>query len=409
MTIVRRLLEARSGLENPAVPISAADVWQRLGFESVTDAGESVSVESALGIPAVLRGAQIIASTAAGLPLKVRASADDERVDPPWMGTSDITGMTHFECMETTFLHEVLWGDAFWFKVRDSRQVVVDKVPVHPARIRVDVVPWGREKIKFEKVFVLDGTIPLTAYEILHFPGPSTDGVRGISEVAKVRQSLGIAIAAERTAARIYGQGLMLSGIIEAAGDLTKEQADKLKANWAAKYGGGSYTVGDVAVLDNGAKFRELTMPPGDAEFLASRQFSVTEIARWLGLPSWMLNDQEKSTSWGTGMEQQFTTFVQLTMLPKLRRVESRITAELASTAGAYAEFAVEGLLRGDSAARAAFYASGITNGWLVPNEPRAMENLPPVEWGDKPYRPYNEPASGAKPTTASALPGGSS
>jgi HK97 family phage portal protein len=92
-------------------------------------------------------------------------------------------------------------------------------------------------------------------------------------------------------------------------------------------------------------------------------------------------------------MEQQFATFVKLTLKPYLQRIEQRVTRELLPSS-AYAEFNVEGLLRGDSKARAAFYNAGITGGWLVPNEVRERENLQPVEWGDEPYRPYNQSAA---------------
>jgi hypothetical protein len=91
-----------------------------------------------------------------------------------------------------------------------------------------------------------------------------------------------------------------------------------------------------------------------------------------------------------TGMEQQFTAFVILTLKPYMQRIEQRITREVLDPRTEKAEFKVEGLLRGDSAARAAFYNAGITGGWLVPNEPRALEDLPPVPWGDEPYLPHN-------------------
>ena len=150
----------------------------------------------------------------------------------------------------------------------------------------------------------------------------------------------------------------------------------------------------EIAILDQGTEFHQLSMNPADAQFLETRKFQTTEVARFFGLPGWIVNDQEKSTSWGSGMEQQFVALVVITLKPYFQRIEQRVVREICDPVVEKAEFKVEGLLRGDSKARAAFYASGIQHGWMVPNEPRALEDMKPVAWGDEPYRPYNASAS---------------
>jgi HK97 family phage portal protein len=190
----------------------------------------------------------------------------------------------------------------------------------------------------------------------------------------------------------MYDHGLLTAGVLQSKEELTDEQAAILKARWRAKTGGMD-NAHDVTVLDNSTEFKPLTLSPADAQFLETRKFSTTEIARIFGLPGWIINDQEKSTSWGSGMEQQFIAFVVLSLKPYFHRIEQRVTREVCDPTTEKAEFKVEGLLRGDSKARAAFYASGIQHGWMVPNEPRELEDLPPVPWGDEPYRPYNESA----------------
>jgi HK97 family phage portal protein len=392
VTFLGRLLESR-GLNDPQIPISSQNLFEYLGYDTANDSGEPISEKRVMGIPAFMRGVRIISGTEAGLPLKVYPNKDSrETVDVPWQGQSSTTGQTWFERVETSAMHRCTWGETFWYKKRDKNQRIVDSFPVHPSRITVDVVPLGREKIEFYKLYLLDGSIPLTDWEIMHVPGPSTDGVRGISPIQAHRQSLGIAIAAERTAARMYGQGMFHAGIITSDKPIGEEDAKAVKSRWKSVHGAGTNSAGDIMVLGNGASFSPLTIPPGDAQFLESRMFSVTEISRILGLPSWMLNDQEKSTSWGSGMEQQFIAWVTLSVKPEAQRLEQRISAELCLPRQV-AEFKLEGLLRGDSAARASFYGSGIEHGWLVPNDVRTLENLDPVAWGDKPYLPYNKPA----------------
>ncbi|MBK8399934.1 MAG: phage portal protein, partial [Propionivibrio sp.] len=142
-------------------------------------------------------------------------------------------------------------------------------------------------------------------------------------------------------------------------------------------------------VLDSGAKFHQLTIPPVDAQFLESRAFQVSEVARIFGVPPHMLMDTEKSTSWGTGIEQQSIGWVVYTLRPWLTRLEQRIT-KLVRPSKLYVKFRVEGLLRGDSAQRAAFYRAMWSLGALSTNEIRALEDMDPVEGGDVRYRPLN-------------------
>lgn len=338
-------------------------------------------------VGAAYRGVQIIAGAIAGLPFKAYRTRDKAEFRGSVLERNE--PYTRYELLEMTVAHMILWGNAYWYKVRDARGNVKSLVPLHPRRVSVEVV--DEQALGFDFVYLIDGKGPFTRYELTHIPALSLDGISGLGPISHARETFSIAVAGERAAAKLYGNGMLASGFLTTDQPLSQENADNLKTRWRAKMGGVD-NAHEVAILDRGAKFQALTMPPADAQFLDSRKFQVTEIARLLGLPGWTLNDQEKSTSWGTGMESQFTAMVILTFRTYLNRIEQRATRDLLP-ATAYAEFNVEGLLRGDSTARASFYASGIVNGWLTPNEVRARENLQPVSWGDEPYLPHNTPA----------------
>lgn len=387
MTALRGLF-ARSSLENPGRPLTDTALLEVLGgWRSST--GRHVTAEGSLRVGAAFRATQIIAMTGGGLPFKAYRHSDRGVVT-----TSVLTrdrSMTPLERWSTVLAHLVLWGNGYVFKRRDTAGNVRALLPIHPCRVHTEIIETDVAEIGYTKKFTVDGTLELTNYEITHVMGMSLDGVTGLGPISYVREAFGIALTAEEAAGRLYGQGMMLSGILTTDQPLSEPQATAIKDRWKAKLLG-VQAAHEVAILDRGAKFQPLSMPPADAQFLESRKFQVTEIARLLGLPGWMLNDQEKSTSWGTGMEQQFTAFVQLTLQSYLRAIEQRVTMDILPDSQ-YAEFNVEGLLRGDSAARSAFYASGIQHGWLVPNDVRPRENLPPVPWGDKPYLPFNKSA----------------
>ncbi len=120
---------------------------------------------------------------------------------------------------------------------------------------------------------------------------------------------------------------------------------------------------------------------------LETRRFGIEEICRVFGVPPHMVGHSEKSTSWGTGIEQQTLGFVKFTLRRRLKRIEMALEKQLLAPRdrldGITIEFNLEGLLRGDSKTRAEFHASGLQNGWRTINEVRAVENLPPIEGGD--------------------------
>jgi HK97 family phage portal protein len=121
---------------------------------------------------------------------------------------------------------------------------------------------------------------------------------------------------------------------------------------------------------------------PDDAQLLQSRAFSVEEICRWFRVPPFMVGHSEKSTSWGTGIEQQMIGFLTFTLGPWLKRIEQAIQKDLMTPAERsryFVKFNVEGLLRADSAARAAFYSAMVNNGIYTRDECREKEDMLPM------------------------------
>lgn len=350
------------------------------------------TVSDPFSIATALRCMQIIASAVAGCPLKAVNIDSRESVKVPALQARgyDPTAM---EVIETATLHLVGWGNAYLRKWRNEAGLVVGLQPIHPSMVVVKYDQVAQQTgMPINKVFQLvDGT-EVTEDEIMHIPGPSENGVTGISLITRAARTFEIARETENTARRLAFKGLRLGGILATDTAINEEQATNVQARWDEKTTG-SENAGKVVVLGNGLKFNTIDMNPADAQFIESRKFSTTEIARLFGIPGWMINDQEKSTSWGSGQEQQFLSFITLTLKPYMQRIEQRVTQELLDYEVEKAEFKVEGLLRGDSKSRSAYYNAGILGGWLVPNEIRELEDLPDVEWGKDPYLPYNQSA----------------
>ena len=378
MTVLGRLL-TRS-IENPQVPVSAVHLAEWLDGSPSTS-GVRVNEKTAMQHIAVFRCVELIAGTCAALPLKAYKDGTRERVEAPALEDPH-PELTRFEVWEQAYACLLLWGNAYFFKQMDGRGVR-RLWPVAPSRVEVNLLeptadnPGG-------KVFVLDGkrNQPFTTLEILHIPGLGYDGRQGLSRIQLAAQGIGVGMAAEKYAAGFFGSGSLLSGILTSDKALTQESADKLKARWKAKVGGLS-KAHDIAVLDNGTTFQPVSIPAKDAQLLETRQYSTTEIARLFGLPPHAIGDVEKSTSWGTGIEQQTIGMVQFTLQPTyLSRVEQRLTKHVLPD-NQYAKYTVEGLLRGDSASRAAFYQVMRSIKAMNANEVREREDMEPYEGGD--------------------------
>ena len=181
---------------------------------------------------------------------------------------------------------------------------------------------------------------------------------------------------------RLFGSGSLATGVLQSEQRLSQEQADAIQARWKAKRTGLT-SAHEVIVLDSGASSIELSIPPADAQFLESRRFQIAEIARMFGVPSHMLMDTERSTSWGTGIEQQSIGFVVYTLRPWLTRVEQRVS-RLVRPHAAYARYAVEGLLRvtppsGRRSTRPCGKSASITPTKSVHwrSDPRSMREIP--------------------------------
>lgn len=384
-----------ASLENPQVPISSPEV-AKLFDGHPSSAGPLVSEKRSLAIPAVWRAVNLISGTIASLPLHAyRTNGDVREMVTSGRGASLLANphpdMTRFEWLELLFGHVLLWGNAYCYLTWTGKGQPY-LMPLHPSTVTPERLNDG------SKVYTVVGVdhkltdANLRGIDdnarIFHIPGFGYDGVQGISAIRAGRQSFGLALAAEEFGARLFSNGALSTGIVTTEKGLTAQQREALSAEWAQKRKGLDKAF-ETIFLDGGLKYQQLTIPPEDAQFLESRAFQIDEVARWFGVPPFMLMEVEKSTSWGTGIEQQQIGFLKFTLQSWLSRFEERLT-KLLPPEPLYAHFSVEGLLRGDSAARAAFYKEMWYMGAFSTNDILALEERSPVPGGDVRYRPLN-------------------
>jgi HK97 family phage portal protein len=349
-----------------------------------------------LGISTAWACVNLLAGTTASLPLMVYRTINGRREVAPDhplyrvlhdSPNADQTALDYWEFMAASL---ELKGNAFCeVDRRNDGSVIALSVPIAPDFVTVRRANNG----SLEYQVTEKGRARMVPQEnILHIRGFGGDPLGGLSTLAFGRRAFLSALAVERAASETFRQGARAVGAFMSEKDLKAEQMADARERVTEKYQE-AVSEGRPLVLNGGWTWHALSINPDDAQMLQSRAFSVEEVCRFFGVPPFMIGHTEKSTSWGTGLEQQTLGFQKFTLRRRLKRIEMALEKQLLTprdrAQGVTIEFNLEGLLRGDSKSRSEFYSAALGDtqkpGWMVRNEIRALENLPPVEGWDDP------------------------
>lgn len=360
--------------------------WAFAGKPSLS--GVEVNETSALNSTAVFACVRILAETVSSLPAityrRLPNGGKERAVGHPLYTllhdepNPQMTAMTFFE---TLMAHVLTWGNAFCEIEYDGRGRVKALWPLLPNQT------WVRQSADGELWYhtVLPRTqqqAVLADWQVLHVPGLGFDGLSGYSVIRMNREAVGLTIATERYGASFFGSGAKPGGVLEHPQQLSKEAQERLRTSWNSMHSG-LENAHRIAILEEGMKYTQIGLPPEDSQFLQTREFQLTEIARMFRVPPHLLADLSKATF--SNIEHQSIDFVVHTIRPWLIRWEQELRRKLFSLTDKknyFVEFLVDGLLRGDIKSRYEAYQIGRQNGWLNADDIREQENLNPIEGG---------------------------
>lgn len=367
------------------VPISltTGTFWEE--WFGTSSSGKVVTADKAIQLSAVWACVRLLSESISTLPLKIYVRQPDgsrkAATDHP--AYSILCRRPNSEMTPSRFMLMVvasicLRGNAFIEKKFIANRLV-SLVPLLPQNMVVKRLTTGVLEYKYTENGN-ERVIPVK--NIMHIRGFGLDGVCGMMPMKTGRDVIGSAMAVEESAAKIFEQGLQSSGFLSSDKALDDTQREKLRGYMAAFTG--SKNAGKIMVLEGGLTYQGVTMNPEDAQMLESRAFSIEEICRWFRVPPFMVGHTTKQSSWASSLEGMNLQFLTHTLRPLLVNIEQEIgRCLLDSDDEVFAEFSVEGLLRADSAGRAAYYTSALQNGWMSRNDVRRLENMPPIEGGD--------------------------
>ncbi|MGA5605928.1 phage portal protein [Streptomyces griseoincarnatus] len=383
-----------------------------------TAADVTVTPERALQLAAVYSCVRLLAETGSMLPTGTFRREGNSRVpfeDHPAARLLSFQANPQLPSGE-------LWAQVLgWMLLRGNAAVYVERsnggMPVGLWPIAWTSVEPRRVKETGELVYKVtledDEWAPIREAEglvraenLLHFRSFGIGGVEGLSPIGMARQSVGTGYAATAYIGGFFARDASPGGMVSVPGKLTDTQWERLNRQWLDLHEGfdNSHRLG---VLEGGATWQKTTLSPADAQFLEVYKMTRAEIAGIFGVPPHMVGDVERSTSWGSGIEQQSLGYVIYSLMPWLTRMERTARQLFGGDPALYMKFNPDALLRGDTAQRFAGYAQARQWGWMSVNEIRAKEDEAPIEGGDDYLQPLNMvPAGSAAPVEQRALPG---
>jgi|SRR5579859_109599 len=385
----------------PGIAVGSENSWLR-GLFNFSESATGIKVDefNALNTTAVYACVRILAESIASLPLvtyeRTQPTGKKRAFDHYLYHTlhdQPNDEMSSFELLETMMGHVLLWGNAYAELVRDGAGRVRQIWPLRPDRM---VIWRDAETQELVYIYTVKSSFDLTRQpekvymapsEVLHIRGLGYDGVRGYGPISLNREAVGLALATQEYGARLFANGARPSGILTANRPLNADAKKNLREDWQQIYGGLTNSH-RVAVLEEGVTWQAIGIPPEDAQFLATRTYQLNEIARMFRVPPHLLQELTRSTN--NNIEHQGMDYVTHTVRPWTIRYEQAFYRSLflpGERDRFFAEFLLDGLLRGDQLSRFQAYAIGRQWGWLSADEIRDKENMNPIpEDGESDY-----------------------
>lgn len=387
MDIFKRIFKRteKRGLETQTTPIATSTGLFNLGNTSAVDK------DNVLTIPAFFAAVNLLSNTISTLPIHVLSNKGGKttkmsshpvsrllsKKPNPYMAPSDFKHPLQMDLC--------IHGNAFAHIVKAPNGNVKELWPLDASRM---VIEANNRELRYI-YYSPEGQRAFRPDELLHLRFAPEMGLVGRSPLELFKQSLGIALAGQETAAVYMSQGATLSGVLEVDKFLDPENRAALKDGWKRMFTGAK-AAGEVAILHEGMTYKPLSINVRDLQFLESRQFQITEIARIFNIQPHLIGDLERSTN--NNIEQQGLEFIKYTLLPWICRWEAEINSKLFSDDTTYVKFNVSALARGEMEARTRSYRTLFEIGAITRNEIRELEDMNVLEDEDSnlPHTPVN-------------------
>ena len=348
----------------------------------------TVNFDTSMQVSAFWASARILTEAVAAMPLKCYRVDGDTRIETDRYAIYRLLNQnpnryqTRTEFFESLMLNLVTCGNAYNL-IQKSGSRIVGLLPMSATQVEPWLMDDGSIIYRFTDA---NGEIHAYTEEQVWHVKLFGNGIVGLSPLQYAAKSIETAIVQDRRNEQLSKNGGKVSGFVKVKDGmvLKKEQRDSIRAELQSMVKG---EADFLPVLEMGAEFVPTSLSPSDTKLLESRRFSIEDIARFMGVPSVLINDTAGSTVWGSGINQLIDGFYKLNLRPYLERIESSIKRHLMVPSDFNSidiEFDFDSLLRADLATRLDTNSKAINSGQLTPNEARAEEGRGPMDGGDQ-------------------------
>ena len=368
-----------------------SSLWNLIGNQSLS--GETVTEETALTYSPIWNAVNLYCSIAS-LPLQLLRKSDNKTVKVKDNKLYHVLHdkfnpyMTAQIGREVSIAHMLLWGNSYAEIVRNGYGEVIELWPITPNRVTVKM----NKGELFYEINVGTKTVTLPRSKVLHIPGLGFDGIVGYSVVTMAQRSIGLGMALETFGATFFGQGTHPGTVFSHPTVLSPSGHANLKKELESKYSGLGKSH-RMMLLDEGMTMEKVGVNPNDSQFIESKMFSVTDVARWFNLPVHKLKEMSKSSF--NNIEEEKLSYVSDSLMPVIIRYESNYNMQLLTdneqyTQEIYTRHNVDSLLRGNCEARAKYYQIMWGISQLTGNMIADLEGWDHFDGGDERFVPLN-------------------
>lgn len=337
-----------------------------------------VNEHTALSVSAVYACVRVRAEAVASLPLRcyrISAGSPPEPYERHFLAKLFAGNVNRYqtlnEYLETLDAQEALHGNHYSLIQRinpeDPESEIIGLLPLMADQMEVRLLNDGSLVYLYTENGIKAALDPRNIWHTKQFG----NGVVGLSTLDFARQAVGLAISAEKQAAKFAKNGFKPAGVLMIDKLLKPEQREAIRAEFSTLVQGDE---DPLKVLEAGMTYQQVSISPADAQLLESRRFQLEEICRFFGVPPVMIGDSSGSTVWGSGIQALMAGFYGITLRPRLERLEASINNKLLPVRDRgriQFRFDPEALLRMDPTARSTRVKEHVQAGLLTPNEAR--------------------------------------
>jgi HK97 family phage portal protein len=366
------------------------DVLHRLGLGADTASGQAVNSQTAQALPAVHCAISVLSEAIASLPIHVyiqqnetRTRSQNHHIERLLNQAPNDNSMTAYDFKLALMRAMLLRGNAYAHIQYDGTGKPNQLTLLHPDSV---IIRKDNQRLLGYQIALENGRFAnLLKEEMLHLKYHTDDGIEGKSPVQICREAIGLGLAQQEHGARLFKNGVRPSGVFETDALFKDENSIKRLKDSLTEAHTGSANSGKILLLEQGLKFKPISLSNQDAEWLAARNFSVVDVARMFKLSPIFLQDYSNSTY--ANFTEASRAFLGQTLRPLLTNIQQEFSNKMLSDryrTNTIIEFNTADLLRANSTERYEVYDAAIRNGVMSPNEVRRAENMPPREGGDE-------------------------